>query len=295
MAKNVVSLFQDKEEVVFDEIELDVQHDAEQDDRLSEVSSLDLSKSQKALMAIGPGGTGKTTMLRWICERALSRDDGTSAILATVDPTSRELSKYFPRVAFPSTTRGGHDPVAGVVSWLERLLSVMMDEGQSAAIDFGGGDTSLGRLIGQTPDLVAMMTEAGVEPVALYTLSPRVTDLNPLAALEAKRFQPRATALILNEGRIANPSSDPVTEFAQLRRHSAYKAVIDRGAVEIWMPRLFVAEKIEQRQIGFRQARDGIVPDGKNQQPLWPFDRRKVRYWMDDMERAFSPIASWLL
>jgi hypothetical protein len=32
----------------------------------------------------------------------------------------------------------------------------------SACIDFGGGDTSLGRLISEAPDLAQVMEEAGV-------------------------------------------------------------------------------------------------------------------------------------
>jgi GTPase SAR1 family protein len=46
-------------------------------------------------MAIGLGATGKTTLLRWLCERALERDEDDLA-LATVDPVNRELSHYFP-------------------------------------------------------------------------------------------------------------------------------------------------------------------------------------------------------
>ena len=121
----------------------------------------DLSGKAKALMAIGAGATGKTTLLRWVCEQALLRDSGAGVILATVDPINRELGQYFPTAVAPKSS----EP-AQVTAWLERLLTTLMEDNQSAAIDFGGGDTSLGRLVHQIPDLATMLDEAHVAPVA---------------------------------------------------------------------------------------------------------------------------------
>jgi hypothetical protein len=71
---------------------------------------------------------------------------------------------------------------------------------KSVAVDFGGGDTTLGRAVNAVPDLQQMMESAGLEPVALRPLTPRSSDLTPLAVTEHAGFKPRATALILNEG-----------------------------------------------------------------------------------------------
>ena len=249
----------------------------------------DLTGRSKALMAIGAGATGKTTLLRWVCEQALLRDSGAGVILATVDPINRELGQYFPTAVAPKSS----EP-AQVTAWLERLLTTLMEDNQSAAIDFGGGDTSLGRLVHQIPDLATMLDEAHVAPVALYTLSPRPSDLTPLAAMEAAGFKPEGTALILNEGR-ADPTREIDTEFAQIRRHSVYKAALDRGAVEIWMPRLYAAKAIEDRHISFTHAQDGTMPEGRTDPPLGMFDRSRTRHWLRAMDEAFAPISSWLL
>lgn len=289
--ENIVRLFQDPE-AAFSEVVLDLSHFAAgQATRptAEKVSAIDLTGKPKVIMAIGQGSTGKTTLLRWICERALSREDGNDLILATVDPVNRELAHYFPQAASPKT----QDP-ALVAAWLERLLTMLMDARQSAAIDFGGGDTSLGRLLGQTPDLAAMMEEAGVEPIAFYTLSPRTTDLTPLAAMEAAGFKPKATALVLNEGR-ADPTRDRHAEFAQIRRHTVYQAALARGAVEIWMPRLHSAKAIEDRRISFGHAQAGTMAEGRSDPGLGPFDRSRTRHWLHAMDDAFAPIASWLL
>ena len=104
-------------------------------------------------------------------------------------------------------------------------------------------------------------------------------------------FWPKATALILNEGR-ADSTRPPLQEFGQIRRHSVYKSAIAQGAVEIWMPRLYAAKAIEDRRIGFRRAVNGEIPAGGL--GLGPFDRSRTRHWLAAMEDAFAPIASWL-
>ena len=289
--ENVVRLFEDPD-AELPEAAIDVSHLAPRGvGRPAATASqpvIDLTDRPKAVMAIGLGATGKTTLLRWICERALERDDGDQLALATVDPVNRELGHYFQAAMAPKT----QDP-AQITAWLEKLLTWLMTERKSAAVDFGGGDTSLGRLVAEVPDLQTVMEDAGVEPVALYLLSPRSSDLTPLAAMEQTGFKPKATALILNEGR-ADSTRDRDQEFAQLRKHSTYRAAISRGAVEIWMPRLYAAKAIEDRRLLFHQAMTGETPTGRVGQGLGVFDRSRTRHWLAAMDAAFAPIASWL-
>ena len=267
------------------EARLDLPHLGRQERARPSTATLDLTAKAKAIMAIGLGATGKTTLLRWLCERALRQNDADLA-LATVDPVNRELGHYFPAAMAPST----QDP-AQVTAWLEQLLAMTMETGKSVALDFGGGDTTLARLLAEVPDLQEMMEGAGVEPVALYPLTPRSSDLTPLAAMMQAGFRPKATALILNEGR-ADSTRAPLQEFGQIRRHSVYKSATAQGAVEIWMPRLYAAKAIEDRRIGFRPAVNGEAAEGSL--GLGPFDRSRTRHWLAAMEDAFAPIASWL-
>lgn len=247
----------------------------------------DLSNRPKVLMTIGAGNSGKTTFLRWVAERATGA--GSTALFAALDPENRELRDYFADVHEPPS----YDP-AKVTQWLETFLSFAMREKISAAIDFGGGDTTLGRLVSETPDIAATMEEAGVSPVAIYLLSPRLADLSPLATLEEAGFRPQATALVLNEGR-ADPTMTREQAFERTMKHSAFRAAIDRGAVQLWMPRLVPAKEVEDRRIRFEQARDAIMPEGRRVTPLGPFDRGRVRAWLARMEAEFTPISSWLL
>ncbi len=284
MTEHAVPLFSDRD-ANLPEARLDVAHLGRHERTKPSDQAIDLTGKAKANMAIGLGATGKTTLLRWLCERALERDEDDLA-LATVDPVNRELGHYFPAAMAPPT----QDP-AQVTVWLEQLLTMIMETGKSVALDFGGGDTTLARLLAEVPDLQQMMEGAGVEPVALYPLTPRSSDLTPIAAMAQAGFRPKAAALILNEGR-ADSTRAPLQEFGQIRRHSVYKSAIARGAVEVWMPRLYAAKAIEDRRIGFRQAVNGEMPAGGL--GLGPFDRSRTRHWLAAMEESFKPIASWL-
>jgi hypothetical protein len=248
---------------------------------------IDLSGKPTVVFVAGLGASGKTTWTRWATGELLAR--GSKARLVAIDPENRELRDYYDGVLEPPT----HDP-AGIAQWLKSLLDVCLREKTSALIDCGGGDAALGTLVSRTENLAKMMSDEGVEPVAVYPLSPRISDLSPLATLEAAGFKPEATLLILNEGRAENSAFPREQSFRQTTRHSAFRAAVDRGASVAWMPRLYVAEAIETRRITFREARDGIVPDGRKVVPLGVFDRSSVHKWLLQMAEAFAPYASWL-
>jgi hypothetical protein len=156
----------------------------------------------------------------------------------------------------------------------------------NAVLDFPGDDTALLHLLDQGADPVGMLAQAGIEVVALHTLSPRVEDLTAMAQLVAKGFTPKATALVMNKGVTADPTMPPEPEFETVMEHSAYRAAIERGAATVWMPRLYAAKAIEDRRLLFSQARDGG--------DLGPSDRSRTHHWLRAMEEAFAPNRSWL-
>jgi hypothetical protein len=61
------------------------------------------------------------------------------------------------------------------------------------------------------------------------------------------------------------------------------------------MPRLYAAKEVEDRRITFAQARDGMMPEGRQGVSMNPFDSGRVRVWLDHMAAEFTPISSWLL
>ncbi len=161
----------------------------------------------------------------------------------------------------------------------------------SVVVDLGGGDTTLRRLVGQIPDLVPMLEAAGFAVVAVYTVGPQEEDLSPLATLEALGFQPRATAIVLNEA-LMEVGDAPAGAFARVFRHSAFHAAADRGAVPVWMPKLLVAAQVETRRLHYRDAADG--QSGQGTTPLGPFDRARVANWLREMDQSFDGISTWM-
>ncbi|TCZ61144.1 hypothetical protein [Roseicella aquatilis] len=240
-------------------------------------------------LLIGPNYAGKTTFARWAAERMIAA--GRGAVLAAADPANRTLAGFFAGVAQPAT-----NDAAQTAAWLRRLVEHAMAERLAAVVDLGGGDTSLGRLLDAVPDLAEAMEAAGVAPVAAYFLGPRVDDLGALASFEARGFRPGATAVVLNHGRV-DAGMDPEAAFGAIRRHSAFRAALARGAVVLEMPRLSPPElalDIERKRLPFAMARDGVVPEGRRVAPIGGLNRAAVRAWLERMEAAFAPVAAWL-
>lgn len=242
----------------------------------------DLGGRPPVWFLIGPNYSGKTTFARWAADRMFAA--GRSAFLGALDPLNRTLAAFFEDVEQPSSADPSLTP-----AWLRSVVEHLMRERLPAIADMGGGDTSLARLISDLPDLAETMEEAGVAPVAAYFLGPRVDDLSSLATFEASGFRPRATLLVLNSARV-DAGLDPAEAFTPIRRHSAVRGAVARGAVVVVMPRLDPPElalEVERKRLGFGAARDG---EGR----LGPLDRAGVRAWMDRMERAFAPVEPWL-
>lgn len=248
----------------------------------------DLTGRPKVVFLIGPGGSGKTMFARWMADRMT--EGGREAVLAALDPQNRSLATWFEDVAMPESSDGGQTS-----RWLRELLRFLVVHQRAGVLDLGGGDTSLVRTIETVPDLVTTLREGGVEPVAIYMLTPRQDDLGLVETLESAGFQPRATLLVFNAGRVDTTLSN-TEAFARVRRHSILRAAIARGAVALVMPRLEpeVTQEIEGKRLGFAMARDGQVPEGASFGPMGAFERAMVRRWLERMEQEFAPAASWL-
>lgn len=239
------------------------------------VPAIDLSGKPALILLIGRGGTGKTTLARYLIEHAAR-----PILTAALDPVNRTLANYVDSVSQPETS----DPAA-CARWLREFLDFAVSGKHPAVIDFGGGDTTLGKLLEEVPDLESMVEEAGMALVALYTMSPRIDDLAPLVALG---FQPRASALVMND--LGDPSRAATEAFAPLIAQPSVQAAVDRGAQLVWMPRLdaTVVSRIENRRLSFRNA---AALDGG----LGPFASAQVRAWLRRMDGAFAGVRSWLV
>ncbi len=246
---------------------------------------IDLTGKKKIIIFLGRGKTGKTTTIRLLAETALST--GATLIMADMDPTNDTFSKYVEGVSRPS------DPTDPALSlkWLDRLLQHALKTEQSVVIDLGGGDTTFRRLAEQIPELVTMFEAAGFAVVMFYNVGPQEEDLSPLATMLELGFKPTAMAIVLNEA-LADVGEPREAAFARVFRHSAFQAACDAGAVPVWMPRLLPVQQVEVRRLPFRKAVEGATGQGKT--PLGPFDRARVKAWLDAVDISFAGIKTWL-
>jgi hypothetical protein len=238
---------------------------------------IDLAGRPKVWFVIGRGRIGKTTLIRWAAETLAARG-GAECVYAAADPVNRSLKTFLREVEVSEPPTDDPDEVA---LWLQGLLGfAMSDNGTSALVDLGGGDTSLSRLLRTMPDLSTVMDKSPVAPVAIHVVGTDEHDLVPLAAMEEAGFAPKATAIVFNEMTGTRP------EFARVMQHSVVQAALRRGAVPIWMPKLApaVVRAVDARGLHFTKAADELG---------W-LEGAPVRVWLQQMARQFEPISTWL-
>ena len=230
----------------------------------------DLSGRPKVWFVVGRGRIGKTTLIRWATETADRTDADFVSVAA--DPTNRSL-RDFRSVAEPPA----NDP-AETASWLLSIISALKAEKASGFVDLGGGDTALRRMLDIEPDLCETMERDGLAPVAVYVLGPDDHDLTPVAELESAGFRPPYVALVLNEA-MGTPR-----EFERITNYSTFRALQERGAVVLRMPKMVPAAMrlINAKRQTFEAASRDILHGAP------------VRTWLKQMEHQFSPIASWM-
>jgi len=101
-------------------------------------ATLNLIGKPKVWFLIGPNGSGKTALARWIGWNVAG--EGRSVLMAALDPQNRSLATWFSGVMQPDTNDGTQ-----TARWLRDFLQHVMDRMESAILDFGGGDTALAR------------------------------------------------------------------------------------------------------------------------------------------------------
>ena len=241
------------------------------------VQGVDLTGRPKIILLTGRGKTGKTTAASWAVDRAFEADR--ALLMADMDPTNATFKARFPEAVRPDNI----DDASASLRWLEMFIGHALASGHTAMVDLGGGDATLRRLVDTMPKLVEVVEEAGSSVVLLYFLGPQEDDLSPMVALEGRGFKPEATGLVLNEG-VTELGTDPAQALARIRRHSAFRAAVARGAIPIRMPRLQNATAIETKRVHFSEAA----------KTFGPFERVRVKAWLDAMEREWSGVQSWL-
>jgi hypothetical protein len=236
----------------------------------------DLASKPKLVVTLGRGGTGKSTFVRVLAERAQLA--GRSVVIADADRTNATLAAFFKDVVRPA-----YPDEKTVHDWLDALVNEQAESLLTVALDMGGGDQTFKRFA-LSIELAGLLDSVGIVPVALHFIGPDTDDMAYLRDIEeTNAFCPAQTVLVLNEGLIKDARPFDVA-FADIRNHDTYRAALKRGAREIVFPRLACMQEINSRRISFSDA----------QTQLGLTNRQRVSIWRRDVEAALTPIVDWL-
>lgn len=243
---------------------------------VAEVNGLAPADQPKLLVMHGRGGSGKSTLVRVIVERAT--EAGREVAVADADRTNATLGSFLKNVTRPEL------PDDKTVSdWLDDLMNQQAETRMSVALDMGGGDQVFKRFASSL-ELADLLAGEGIMPVAVHCLGPDVDSLAYLNDIEASRaFCPPSTILVLNEGLIRD-SRPREAAFAEVREHSIYRSAQKRGVREIWFPALTCMQEVNTKRLSFSAA----------ERQLGLTNRQRVAIWRRAVEHALEPIADWL-
>ena len=245
---------------------------------MAEATDLEPMPAEQPKMVVthGRGGTGKSTGVRILKERA--DEAGRPVVIADADRTNATLGAFYSDVLRPE-----FPDEKTVADWLDELVNTQAETRMSLLLDMGGGDQVFKRFAASL-DLAALLQAEGITPVALHFFSPDIDDLAYLLDIEQSgAFCPPQTVLVLNAGLIKDARPIDVA-FAELREHSIYLAALKRGAREIVLPRLSCMQEVNSRRLSFLGA----------EKALGLTNRQRVAMWRREVAKALAPVADWL-
>jgi hypothetical protein len=237
------------------------------------------------VVAQGRGGSGKSTGLRYYGERAIAA--GRGVLICDCDRNNQTLTAFFG----DAVERPQYPDDDSAMAFLNHCMDTAAGESQSIVLDMGGGDLVFPRYA-RSLQLVSLLEDNGVRPVAMHFVGPALDDLAVLQDLEVSgAFCPAATVIVFNEG-LVRDTRLPEVAFKAAREHEAVKAAEARGAKVVRMPKLACMHEIDQRRLLFAEAEKGKVKAG--QSPLGLTVRQMIAMWRRGMEAAFAPVSEWL-
>lgn len=234
----------------------------------------------------GRGAAGKSTVLAMLAYRA--RNNGREVMVADFDPQSRTLRNLFPGAVKPKS-----DELPDVKDEFVELLNTVA-KGDSAVVDFGGGDTFM-KEMGKDLPWVRYCAKRGIEPLALFVLSPDQENLNHVLSLfDSGHFNPKRMVLLLNEG-VIREGKTTRGAFDDIMSSDGYQRMVNAGAVPLLLPRLPCMGVLTKSALTDPSAMDfyaAAAGDGV----LDFVQQFMVETWLEDFETKVQSlgIADWL-
>lgn len=241
----------------------------------------DAVQNPRLIVVDGRGGAGKTTLARFMVERANDAKPARPMAVADAERLKVGLSQYLEGVMQPEDTTP-----QGMVDWFTALVDGIAETKQTLVLDLGGGDDAFAGFA-RSVSLSDLLVRVGITPVLLHVMSADPAELDLVdSAGRAGGYWPAARALVLNEAMGGGRSRTQA--FTPVRNHPVAKAFVKGGGKVVYLLRLPVMAHLNEKRLSFSRAENlppkefGIV--GQQSVMLW-------RRWM---EAEFDPVKEWL-
>jgi hypothetical protein len=150
--------------------------------------------------------------------------NGDKIIICDCDRNNQTLTAFFGDVV----ERPDQPDDDSTVTFLNAGVDTAISSKLSTVIDMGGGDLVFPRYA-SSMQLVSLLEDHGVRPVALHFLGPSIDDLSALRGIERSgAFCPPATVIVLNAGLIRDTRA-PDVAFKAVREHAVVRAAARAG------------------------------------------------------------------
>ncbi|MBS1060464.1 FAD-binding oxidoreductase [Gluconobacter sp. Dm-44] len=219
---------------------------------------------------IGRQRVGKTTLLNALAQTV--HDQGGTPEIWNTDLLNRSHSI--------SNFHDADSPAAGDTKrqrkWLEEKIQSLMESRHDAILDIGGGWTALHELI-NTESLSRALDMMGITLSVVFLIGHERADLDYLEDLQKKKkFSPRNSAIIINEGLIP-PSLDQDDVVDVVSHHPAVEEAMENGADIFMYPAAEPMKDVCDRGMTFSAYAAGEQKEGFPTSSI--FDRLAMDRW----------------
>ncbi len=236
-------------------------------------------------MRYGRGRLGGSGVILTAIQRA--RFNGRRIKPMEGDLKSRTLASYYPshapdgRPILDGATMPRSENLGDFKSWIGDNMDDMAEDGISRALDISGGDRVMQELLADL-SLAAFCGERGFKFLALCMLGSDMEDFNHIrAAVDAGVLHPMHMILIMNEGAIRS-GQNPDGAFDATVDHPDYQALLNSGAVPVYLPRLPCMDALREQRLNFYDvAANRPGADGKRPRATMQHMTNK---WLGDFE-----------
>ncbi|GEM_PF-2900515 len=233
---------------------------------------------KKLVACVGKGGTGKSTLARWLIWQY--RQKGMSFKAFDGDGSNASLARFYPDTEIVDVDGDGL-----VKSWFETVvIPALLDSAcQRVVLDLGAGAERLFRTWASDNQAPALLAEQGVEIVILHLMDPSLDSITPF--LETLDALPDVThQVVFNLGLAKGIASyQPTKAFDQIRVEPEFVDAFGKRA-PIEMPPSLEAGQIDGANLAFENV---ISSDST----FTMFERLRVKKWLDALNNGLS---SWV-